>query len=80
MKSYKRNYRFIYGGIRMKKLTQHVDYLFRDIPENEQKNAVKQEVLENLEEKTMNLMAHGKAEEDAINKVVLDFGDIDDLL
>ncbi|WP_407270454.1 permease prefix domain 1-containing protein [Radiobacillus sp. PE A8.2] len=64
----------------MKKLTQHVDYLFRDIPENEQKNAVKQEVLENLEEKTMNLMAHGKAEEDAINKVVLDFGDIDDLL
>ena len=53
--------------------------LFKDIPESAQKNTIKQKVLENLEEKVADLMEHGKAEEDAINKVIVEFGDIDDL-
>ncbi|MFF2448810.1 permease prefix domain 1-containing protein [Neobacillus sp. NPDC058068] len=63
----------------MKKLTNHVDELFKDVPESEQKKAVKQEVLENLEEKVLDLMEQGKEEEDAINKAIVDFGDIEDL-
>lgn len=63
----------------MKKLMNHVDELFKDIPESEQKNAIKQEVLENLEEKVWDLVAQGKEEEDAINKTIVDFGDIEDL-
>jgi hypothetical protein len=35
----------------MKKLTNHVNELFKDVPESEEKTAIMQEVLENLEEK-----------------------------
>ncbi|WP_102272628.1 permease prefix domain 1-containing protein [Cytobacillus massiliigabonensis] len=63
----------------MKKLKIHVDELFKDVPESEQKNAIKQEVLENLEEKVWDLKANGKEEEDAINKAIVEFGDIEDL-
>lgn len=63
----------------MKKIKVYVNELFKDIPESEQKNAVMQEVTQNLEEKVLDLMEQGKEEEDAINKAIVDFGDIDDL-
>lgn len=63
----------------MKKLKNHVDELFKDVPESEEKTAIKQEVLENLEEKVWDLMAQGKEEEDAINKAIVDFGDIEEI-
>lgn len=53
--------------------------LFKDIPDSEQKEFVMQEVLQNLEEKVYDLMEHGKSEEDAINKAIVEFGDIEDL-
>ncbi len=73
------NYRFIHGGIRLKKINGYVEELFKNIPESEQKNAVMQEVTQNLEEKVWDLMGEGKTEEDAINKAIVDFGDIEDL-
>ncbi|RDW21238.1 permease prefix domain 1-containing protein [Oceanobacillus chungangensis] len=63
----------------MKELKGHVDELFRGIPESEQKTAIMEEVLENLEEKVWDLMEQGKAEEDAINKAIVEFGSIEDL-
>ncbi|GAA0290366.1 hypothetical protein GGQ92_003096 [Gracilibacillus halotolerans] len=63
----------------MKKLSQYVKDLFKDVPDSEKKEDVMQEVLQNLEEKTWDLMEQGKEEEDAINKVIVEFGDIDDL-
>ncbi|MBS4190616.1 hypothetical protein KHA94_10520 [Bacillus sp. FJAT-49705] len=63
----------------MKKLKNHVDELFKDIPDSQEKRAIKQEVLENLEEKVSDLMEFGKEEEDAINKAIVDFGDIEEL-
>ncbi|MFJ5624098.1 permease prefix domain 1-containing protein [Peribacillus loiseleuriae] len=63
----------------MKRLKNHVEELFKDIPESEQKKAIKQEVLENLEEKVWDLMEQGKEEEDAINKAIVDFGDIEEI-
>ena len=63
----------------MKKLTQHVNDLFKDVPESEQKEVIMQEVLQNLEEKVWDLIEQGKAEEDAINKAIVEFGDIEDL-
>ena len=63
----------------MKQLKEHVEELFNDVPESEQKNAIMQEVLQNLEEKVWDLMEQGKAEEDAINKAIVEFGDIEDL-
>lgn len=63
----------------MKKLKNHVNELFKDIPESDQKLAIKQEVLENLEEKVWDLIEQGKEEEDAINKAIVEFGDMEDL-
>ena len=54
----------------MKRLRNHVNKLFEDIPESPRKNTIKQEVLKDLEE---------KAEEDAKNKAIVEFGNIDDL-
>ncbi|TKC16761.1 permease prefix domain 1-containing protein [Robertmurraya kyonggiensis] len=63
----------------MNKLNKHVNELFRGVPESEKKEKIIQEVLQNLEEKVMDLMEQGKSEEDAINKAIVDFGDIEDL-
>lgn len=73
------NYRFIYGGLRMKKIKNHIDELFKDIPRNNETEMVKQEIIQNLEEKVFYLMEQGKEEDDAINKAIVEFGDIEDL-
>ncbi|MDQ0226504.1 hypothetical protein CHH83_05625 [Bacillus sp. 7586-K] len=63
----------------MIKLKNHVEELFKDLHDSEEKRAIQQEVLENLEEKVWDLMAQGKDEEDAINKAIVEFGDIGDI-
>ncbi|CAM5195484.1 2TM domain-containing protein OS=Lysinibacillus sphaericus OX=1421 GN=LS41612_00660 PE=4 SV=1 [Lysinibacillus sphaericus] len=63
----------------MKKIKHHIDELFKDMPRNTETEMVKQEIIENLEEKVFYLMEQGKEEEDAINKAIVEFGDIEDL-
>ncbi|MCK5129598.1 MAG: hypothetical protein KAQ68_07090 [Clostridiales bacterium] len=60
-------------------IQNYVEELFSDIPDSEEKESIKQEIIQNLEEKVQDLMDAGKAEEDAINKAIVDFGDIDEL-
>ncbi len=63
----------------MKKIKSHVDRLFKDVPDSEEKEILKQEIIENLEEKVQDLIKQGKEEEDAINKAIIDFGDIEEI-
>jgi len=63
----------------MKKIREYIDEMFIEIPGSEQKEVVKEEVIQNLEEKVDDLIQQGKAEEDAINKAIVDFGSIDDI-
>jgi hypothetical protein len=63
----------------MKTIQEHVDTLFRDITDSERKESLKKEIVENLQEKVSDLMAQGKAEEDAINRAIVEFGDISDI-
>jgi hypothetical protein len=63
----------------MKTIQEHVDALFREIPDSERKESLKREIVENLQEKVNDLMAQGKAEEDAINRAIVEFGDISDI-
>jgi hypothetical protein len=63
----------------MKTIQEHVDALFREIPDSDRKNALIKEIVENLQEKVTDLMAQGKAEEDAINRAIVEFGDISDI-
>lgn len=63
----------------MKSIKQHVDELFKGIPESEKKKIIKQEIVANLQEKVYDLMEQGKEEEDAINKAIVEFGDIEEI-
>jgi len=63
----------------MKRIKNHIDELFKGIPRNNETEMVKQEIIENLEEKVFYLMDQGKEQEDAINKAIVEFGDIEDL-
>lgn len=63
----------------MKKINEHVEELFKDVPYSDEAEAIKQEIIQNLEEKVWDLMEQGKSEEDAINKAIVDFGDIGDI-
>ncbi len=63
----------------MKTVQEHVDALFREIPDSERKESLKREIVENLQEKVNDLIAQGKAEEDAINRAIVEFGDISDI-
>jgi len=63
----------------MKTIKEHVDSMFRDIPDSERKENLKREIAANLQEKVNDLMAQGKQEEDAINRAIVEFGDISDI-
>lgn len=63
----------------MKTIGDYVDELFRKIPQSEQKKNMVNDIKQNLEEKVWDLMEQGKSEEDAINKAIVEFGDIEDI-
>ncbi len=63
----------------MKKIEIYVDELFKKIPQSQQKENIVKDIKQNLEEKVLDLMSQGKSEEDAINKAIVDFGDIEDI-
>lgn len=63
----------------MIKIKDHVEELFKNVPDSEEKNTLKQEIFQNLEEKVYDLMEQGKEEEDAINKAIVEFGNVEEL-
>ena len=63
----------------MKKIREHVHGLFKEIPDSEIKKSMEEEIIQNLDEKVQDLIEAGKKEEDAINKAIVDFGDIEDI-
>jgi hypothetical protein len=63
----------------MKKIEEYVDGLFAELPDSEMKTELRNEIVQNLQEKVADLIASGKAEEDAVNKAIVDFGDISDI-
>lgn len=63
----------------MRKIKNHVDELFKDFPVNEEVKLMKEDIVRNLEEKVHYLIGQGKAEEDAINKAIVEFGDVEEL-
>ncbi|MBN2878257.1 MAG: hypothetical protein JXN65_01380 [Clostridia bacterium] len=60
-------------------IKDYVEGLFKDIPESKEKESVKTEIILNLEEKVQDLMDSGKSEEDAINKSIVEFGDVSEI-
>ena len=60
-------------------INEYVTRIFSTIPVNDQTEELKQEIIQNMEEKAQDLINEGKEEEDAINKVIVEFGDIDEI-
>lgn len=60
-------------------IKSYVEGLFKDILDSERKENTKQEIIQDLEKKVQDLIADGREEEDAINKAIIDFGDIDEI-
>lgn len=60
-------------------IKEHVSNLFKDIEDSDTKKEIMQDIIQNLNEKVTDLTAEGKSLEDAINKAIVDFGDIDDI-
>ena len=63
----------------MKSVRAYVNRVFADVPDNDDKKIIKEEIILNLEEKVADLIKDGKSEEDAINKAIVDFGDISEI-
>ena len=53
--------------------------MFADIDNCDEKKEILEEIIMNLEEKVADLKAEGKSEEDAVNKAIVDFGDMDEI-
>lgn len=60
-------------------IKDYVKGLFDDIPQSKDKESIMEEIILNLEEKVQDLIDAGKSEEDAINKSIVDFGDIGEI-
>lgn len=67
------------GLIGMKRIEEYLERSFKDISNSDRKEQLKQEILQNLCEKVYDLVQQGKTIEDAENKTIVEFGDIDDI-
>ena len=63
----------------MNRIETHINWLFRDIPDSGRKKEIMQEITLNLNEKVADLVSQGKTEDEAVNKAIRDFGDIDEI-
>jgi hypothetical protein len=63
----------------MNRIEEYVYKSFKEIPDSDRKTRLTQDIISDMEEMVADLMAAGKAEEDAVNKAIIEFGDISDL-
>jgi hypothetical protein len=63
----------------LKKINEFVEKILEDVPHTENIEQIREEIRLDMEEKVQDLTAKGRSQEDAINKVIVDFGDIDEI-
>lgn len=60
-------------------IKRYVDQWFKDIPKSEEKEMIKQEIIDNLEEKVQDLIKQGEDKESAVQQAISEFGNIEEL-
>jgi len=60
----------------LRKINDHGEELFQDVPYSEEKEVIKLAIMQNLEEKVFDLIAKGRGKEDAINKSIGNVGNL----
>jgi hypothetical protein len=61
------------------KIREYVEEMFQNVPESEEKRSLLSELIADAEEKAADLMAAGKTEEDAVNKALVELGDLSEI-
>ncbi len=61
------------------KIRQHIEEMFQGVPDSEEKQSLLNEMIADAEEKAADLMAEGKPEEDAVNKALVELGDLSEI-
>lgn len=64
----------------MKRIKHQVDRWFKDVPKSEERENVKQDIVESLQEKVADLMDEGLNKEEAINQAISEFGDVKEII
>jgi hypothetical protein len=63
----------------MKEIEQKIQKLFWDVPDSARKSEIIQEIAQNLGEKVEALIVQGQTRDQAVQKAIDDFGEVDDL-
>jgi hypothetical protein len=61
------------------KIREYVEEMFQNVPESDEKRSLLSELIMDAEEKAADLMAAGKTEEDAVNKALVELGDLSEI-
>lgn len=64
----------------MKVIENYVETMFVNLPRTDELLAIKEDILLNMKEKYLELIAEGKADNEALGTVIAEFGSIDELL
>lgn len=64
----------------MNAIEQHIDYLFQNIPETEEIKRIKNDLLLNAMDRFDELLADGKTESEALGTIIIEMGELDELL
>lgn len=60
-------------------IRDYVEEIFHSVPDSPEKRSLLDEMILDAEEKAADLMAAGKAEEDAVNKALVELGDLSEI-
>ena len=63
----------------MNEIYQYVAQAFAKVPDSPKKTELMQDIAERLQEHAARLMAQGKSPEDAMNKAIVDFGNLSEI-
>lgn len=63
----------------MDKINDYILELFKGIPKSKEKDELINSIVQSLEEKVEDLVESGKSEEDAINKAIVEFGNVEEI-
>ena len=61
------------------KIRAYVEEMFQSVPDSDEKQSMLNELIADAEEKAADLMAAGKDEEDAVNKALVELGDLSEI-
>lgn len=64
----------------MHAIEQHIDYLFQDLPETDEIKRIKNDLYLNAMDRFDELRANGKTESEALGTIIIEMGELDELL